>query len=54
MSVARVASLFALLLIAGFARAADVPYLSGRVVDEAGILSAATRTRLAADLKAHE
>jgi uncharacterized protein len=36
------------------ARAADVPYLSGRVVDEAEILSAATRERLTAALKAHE
>jgi uncharacterized protein len=36
------------------ARAADVPYLSGRVVDHAEILSAATRETLAAALKAHE
>jgi uncharacterized protein len=35
-------------------RAADVPYLSGRVVDEAEILSQATRDRLTAVLKAHE
>ena len=34
--------------------AADVPYLSGRIVDEAGILSQATSSKLAADLKAHE
>ena len=32
----------------------DVPYLSGRVVDDAHILSDAARTRLAAALKAHE
>jgi uncharacterized protein len=35
-------------------RAAEVPYLSGRVVDEAEILSRATRDRLAAALKTHE
>ena len=35
-------------------RAADVPYLSGRVVDHAEILSPATRERLTAALKAHE
>ena len=36
------------------ARAADVPYLTGRVVDNAEILSPAVRDRLSADLKAHE
>jgi uncharacterized protein len=36
------------------ARAADVPFLSGRVVDNAEILSPATRERLTAALKAHE
>lgn len=34
--------------------AADVPYLTGRIVDNAEILSEATRTKLAADMKAHE
>jgi uncharacterized protein len=34
--------------------AQDVPYLTGRVVDEANILSADERDRLAAMLKAHE
>lgn len=46
------------LLVAGMllapARAADVPYLSGRVVDDAEILSPATRERLTAALQAHE
>jgi len=36
------------------ALAADVPYLSGRVVDDAEILKPATRDRLTAELKAHE
>jgi uncharacterized protein len=36
------------------ASAVDVPYLSGRVVDEAEILSPAARTSLAAASKAHE
>jgi uncharacterized protein len=36
------------------ALAADVPYLSGRVVDDAEILKPATRERLTAELKAHE
>ncbi len=35
-------------------RAADVPYLTGRVVDDAQILSAAARARLTAALRAHE
>jgi uncharacterized protein len=34
--------------------AAEVPYLSGRVVDNAAILSAAARTRVTAALQAHE
>ncbi len=43
------------LLFATFgALAADVPYLSGRVVDDAEILSPAARADLAAKLKAHE
>ena len=35
-------------------RAAEVPYLSGRVVDDAEILSAPTRDKLTALMKAHE
>jgi len=34
--------------------AADIPYLTGRVVDDAQILSPAARARLTAVLKAHE
>jgi len=42
-------------LLAAFAAlAADVPYLTGRVVDNAEILSPAARGRLAAQLAAHE
>ncbi len=44
----------ALALAAGAAFAADVPYLTGRVVDNAEILAQATRDKLAATLKAHE
>ena len=48
----------ALLLVACLAAltafAADVPYLSGRVVDNAEILGAETKQKLAAQLKAHE
>jgi len=36
------------------APAADIPYLSGRVVDDAEILSPAARDRLTAELKSHE
>ncbi len=39
---------------AASARADDVPFLSGRVVDEANILSQGERDRLTAMLKAHE
>jgi uncharacterized protein len=46
--------LAAALLGASAAGAADVPYLSGRVVDEAAILSPAVRERVAAAAKAHE
>ena len=42
------------LLLAALAQAVDVPYLSGRVVDHAEILSAATRQQVDATLKAHE
>jgi uncharacterized protein len=41
-------------LAASRAGAADIPYLTGRVVDEANILTAEARTRLTRDLKAHE
>ncbi len=44
----------ALLLAAVTALAADVPYLTGRVVDNAEILKPPTRERIAALLKAHE
>ena len=44
----------ACLLFAWAVQAAEVPYLTGRVVDEAGILSDATRERLRALSKAHE
>jgi uncharacterized protein len=36
------------------AGAAEVPFLSGRVVDDAGLLSAESRARISAQLKAHE
>ena len=45
---------FALASILACARAADVPYLSGRIVDDAEILAPATRSALTAELKAHE
>jgi uncharacterized protein len=41
-------------VLAGTALAADVPYLTGRVVDNAEILKPATRAALDALLKAHE
>ncbi len=44
----------AAVLLLGSARAADVPYLSGRVVDNAEILGAPARQQLDATLKAHE
>jgi uncharacterized protein len=44
----------ALSLAAAAASAADVPYLSGRVVDDADILSPAARERLTATSRAHE
>ena len=53
MSHAVVALLIALLSPAD-TFAADIPYLTGRVVDNAQILSLDARTRLAAVLKAHE
>ena len=50
----RAALFVALWLAATAVPAADVPYLSGRVVDEAEILSPAARERLVATSKAHE
>jgi uncharacterized protein len=50
----RAALFVALWLAATAVLAADVPYLSGRVVDEAEILSPAARARLVATAKAHE
>jgi uncharacterized protein len=44
----------AFLPLAAAVLAADVPYLTGRVVDEAGILSAQARDRISAMSKAHE
>jgi uncharacterized protein len=44
----------ALWLAATAVQAADVPYLSGRVVDEAEILSPAARERIVATSKSHE
>jgi uncharacterized protein len=41
-------------LLSGAAAAQDVPYLTGRVVDDAHILSQDAQTRLTAALKAHE
>jgi uncharacterized protein len=49
-----VVALLVALLFPAAAFAADVPYLTGRVVDDAQILSPDARTRLAAVLKAHE
>lgn len=42
------------LLASAPSRAADIPYLTGRVVDEAEILAPAVQARLTAALKAHE
>lgn len=56
-SVARLTGVLAWLLtalVAAGALAADVPLLSGRVVDNAELLSPAARTSIAAKLKAHE
>jgi len=52
--MALLAGLLASLAGARPAGAAEVPYLTGRVVDAAEILSPAARERLAAALKAHE
>jgi len=48
------AIMFATWLAAATALAADVPYLTGRVVDNAEILAPATRDQLTATLKARE
>ena len=45
---------FALCVLTGLACAADVPMLSGRVVDNAELLSPAAHERISAALKAHE
>jgi uncharacterized protein len=50
----RAAVVAALSLAAATVPAAEVPYLSGRVVDDAEILSPATREKLTATSKAHE
>jgi uncharacterized protein len=50
----RLASAVVLWLTLAVAGAADVPYLTGRVVDNAEILKPATRERVAALAKAHE
>jgi uncharacterized protein len=52
--VGRVAIAWLLLACACIAAAADVPYLTGRVVDEASILSPAAREDIASLSKAHE
>lgn len=52
--MSRLALFFGLALACFGAPAADVPYLSGRVTDNAEILSAATKQKLNAQLKAHE
>jgi uncharacterized protein len=54
MTPARPLAWLALVFAAGAALAADVPYLTGRVVDNAEILAPATRDKLTAALKAHE
>jgi uncharacterized protein len=52
--ISSVVALLIALLSPASACAADVPYLTGRVVDHAQILSPDARTRLSAMLKAHE
>ena len=49
-----VLALLCLVIIASHAGAAEFPYLSGRVVDDAGLLSAEAKGRITAALKAHE
>ncbi len=50
----RIATLLVTLLAAAFAHAVELPPLTGRVVDAAGILSANTRADLTRQLEAHE
>ncbi len=50
----RLAAIFLLLVLAVQGFATDVPYLTGRVTDEAEILSAQTREKLGSLLKRHE
>src|SRR5262249_23542954 len=52
--IAAVAALAAALISPPAAFAADVPYLTGRVIDTAQTLPPDARTRVAAMLKAHE
>lgn len=52
--VASIVAFFMVAAVLTIARAADVRYLSGRVVDNAEILSPATRSALMEALKAHE
>jgi uncharacterized protein len=52
--ISSVVALLMALFSPASALAADVPYLSGRVVDNAQILSPDARTRLTAVLRAHE
>lgn len=51
---ALLAALLGVLLLADSALALEVPYLSGRVTDNAEVLSAAAKERLTQTLKAHE
>ena len=46
--------LLAILLTSSLAMSADIPYLTGRVTDNAQILSQETRRLLTDSLKAHE
>lgn len=50
----RLTLIFALLIFSFRALAVDVPYLTGRVTDNAGILSDGTRRSITALMKAHE
>ncbi len=50
----RAFAIFSALAFLNPARAADVPFLTGRVVDNAEILQPATRSRLTMALRAHE
>jgi uncharacterized protein len=49
-----VVALFCVAVMAGAARAAAVPFLTGRVVDDAGVLGKEARGRIEALLTAHE